>query len=261
MSDCIVEIISIYKKNNKYLVKININNEKYYFFEDDIVKYKILKGSIFTYDEWKNIVYFCKDSVYYNKVLFYIDYKPRTKKEVINYLNYDLNLINNQELVTSIIKELESINIINDDRYCKDMISEYIKNNKGRMFITSQLVQKGISNECISNYLNNYSNEIFYNNALMIATNSLKQVEGLPIIKQKESIYSKLYRNGYEVAIINDVLSKLTFSELSYDLLEKEITKLRNKGIDNNKIINKLLSKGYDYDDILSLLSNNNDSE
>ena len=89
-----------------------------------------------------------------------------------------------------------------------------------------------------------------YDNALDIAKKTIKSIGGLPLSKQKEAIYTRLQRMGFNYDHISSVLNKITYNELDYDLLEKEYLKLKSKETDKQKIISKLLTKGYNFQDI-----------
>jgi SOS response regulatory protein OraA/RecX len=60
---------------------------------------------------------------------------------------------------------------------------------------------------------------------------------------------------GYDYSIINRVLAILEYSELDFSKLEKDYLKLKSKEEDQNKIIQKLLAKGYSYSDIKKFIS------
>ena len=88
-----------------------------------------------------------------------------------------------------------------------------------------------------------------------MANKTLKTVIGLPVSKQKESVYTRLYRMGYDYSIINQVLSVIEYSSLDFNKLMKDYLKICEKEQDQNKIIQKLLAKGYNYSDIKKLIS------
>ena len=117
------------------------------------------------------------------------------------------------------------------------------------------MLTKGISEEITNKYLEVYDSEFLFENALDMGRKTLKTVVGLPIQKQKESVYTRLYRMGYDYSIINRVLSNLEYSELNFDLLERDYLKLKSKEEDKNKIIQKLLAKGYNYGDIKKVIA------
>ena len=248
----LIWIKKVVAKGKKYLVYINDEEEGISFTEDQIVNNRIVKGNSFYEQEWKKIVKSLDEGKLFDKALKYIDYKPRTEKEVIDYLEeHDATPL----MIKNIIKRLKSINFIDDDRYARIFIEEEINHQKGPNAIRHVLYTKGITDDIIDKYLTNYDDDYLFENALDMGRKTLKTVVGLPLVKQKESVYTRLYRMGYDYSIINRVLAILEYSELDFSKLEKDYLKLKSKEEDQNKIIQKLLAKGYNYSDIKKFIS------
>ncbi len=252
----LVWIKKVEKKGKKYLVYINDEDEGIAFTEEQIVSYRIIKGNSFYQEAFEKIIESLDVGKAFDKVLKYIDYKPRTEKEVFDYLE-DLAL--SKEQIDELILKLKNIHFIDDERYAKIFVEEQIRHQYGPNMIRHQLLNKGITQELIDKYLTEYDHNMMYENALDMANKTLKTVIGLPFLKQKETIYSRLTRMGYDYSIINQVLNKLSYSEVNIDLLIKEYQKLLNKEFDQNKIITKLMAKGYSYQDIKKVINDSNE--
>lgn len=248
----LIWIKKVVAKGKKFLVYINDEDEGISFTEDAIISNRIIKGNSFYEKDWKKIINSLDESLLFDKVLKYIDYKPRTKLEVKNYLE-DHNATTTS--IKNIIKRLVTINFIDDDRYARIFIEEEMRHQKGPNAIKHVLLTKGIEEEIINKYLEEYSLDFLYENALDMGNKTLKTVVGLPVSKQKESVYTRLYRMGYDYSIINRVLSVLEYSELDYSKLKKDYLKIKEKVDDQNKIIQKLLAKGYNYSDIKKVIN------
>ena len=238
-------------KGNNYLVFINDYETPLAFTENQIVNYRIVKGNSFYKKDWDEIIKSLDEGIIFDKVVKYIDYKPRTEKEVFDFLD---NLNIDDIKIRNIIEKLIEINYINDERYAKNFIEQEIRNQKGPNAIKHVLYSKGIENNVIENYLSNYNNELYFDNAYDMGIKTLKTCIGLPLQKQKESVYSRLYRMGYDSSVINKVLSILEYSEVNYVKLKNELNKIKEKEDNQNKIIQKLLSKGYEYTDITKVI-------
>ena len=249
----LIWIKKVVLKGKKYLVYINDEDEGISFTEDQIVNNRIVKGNSFYEKDWKKIIKSLDEGILLDKTLKYIDYKPRTKKEVIDYLEEHNATVSN---IKNIVKKLTEINFIDDDRYACIFIEEEIRHQKGPNAIKHALLTKGIDEIIINKYLENYSNELLFGNALDMGNKTLKTVIGLPIQKQKESVYTRLYRMGYDYSMITKVLSMLEYSSLDFERLEKDYLKIKSKEENQNKIIQKLLAKGYNYSDIKQVINN-----
>lgn len=247
-----VKILLVEQKGKKYLVYTDIDDDPIIFTEDGLVENRIIKGTTFDKKEWKSIVKNKDNLLMFDKVLHYIDFKPRTTKEVIKYLK-DKEVNTND--INKIITRLENIHYLDDDKYASQFILEGIKNKKGPSLIVYQLEQLGIESSTINQMIKEYDTDTEYYNAYDVASKYQKQNAKYPAKKQKELIYQKLLRNGYHSEIINRVLGTLEYTKDSQENLEKEYEQLLHKTTDRNKIITSLLTKGYKYENIKKLFN------
>lgn len=243
-NDLVVEKVK--KRSNRYLVTMSSGDE-YSFSEDEIVNYQILKDKSFTIEEFNEILSGRVYQNYFDKAARHIDYKARTKYEITRYL---ISLGARNEELDEVIKKLESIGFINDEVYTSHYVELAIINEDGPNAISNYLLVRGIDKDLISKYLSKYTKELMASNAGDIANKTLKKVIGLPVDKQKLSVYSRLIRLGYPSELIYDILNKLSYSSVDLKLLQKEYDKLACKGYDSVHIFNKLLQKGYCSEDI-----------
>ena len=207
-----VKISKIVLKGRKYKVYTNI--DYVIFTEDIIVKYKVLKDRTFSLEQWEHIKNSNEESLLFDKVLNFIDFKPRTKKEVEIYLNNNLVDINKLD---NIIEELIKMKYIDDDRYAENYILECIRKHIGPILIQNKLEMLGITKDIYSKYFGKYDKVIEYENAETIANNYLKQISKYPQLKQKQLLYNKLLRSGYGYDICNKILNTL---KLNNEIIE-----------------------------------------
>jgi SOS response regulatory protein OraA/RecX len=66
--------------------------------------------------------------------------------------------------------------------------------------------------------------------------------------KSEYYIISKLSDTKFDTELIKEILEELNFD--NNDIIEKELIKLKNKWLEKQKIIQKMYSKWYSYDDI-----------
>lgn len=238
---------SVQKKGKKYLVQFENNDEPLSLTEDQIVEFRVMKGSTFHSNDLEKIKASIELSTYYAKAIHYIDFKPRTKKEGIEYLQaYGLD----DDAITKLIQKLEQIGYIDDQRYVNRFVEECMRKGKGRYHIIQTLTQKGIEKERIFPALMIYDKDLEKENAMALANKTLLKITDYPIRKQKLQIQQKLLGAGFDQEIIGYVLNQLIFENHSQERLIKEVAKLREKNLEKDKIIAKLLAKGYDYIDI-----------
>ena len=203
-------IKEVVKNGKKYYLRFEEIDEDYLVNEDQIVSYRLIKGNVLDQKTYKTLMTDVNNTVYYNKALHFIDFKPRTKKEINEYLTkFQLD----ESTINKIIKKLEKIGFIDDERYANRYTEELIRKGKGK-----------------------------------------KAIYNLLIKKQKMQLIEKLLREGYGQDAINYAMSNITFTDNSQERLIKEYEKLQDKNIEKEKIIARLLAKGYEYSDIKRIL-------
>lgn len=242
---------SVQKKGKKYFVQFENHDELLTLTEDQIVEFRVIKGSIFQSSDLEKIKASIELSTYYAKAIHYIDFKPRTKKEVMDYFQaYGLG----GDAITKLIQKLKQIGYIDDERYTNRFVEECIRKGKGRYYIIQNLNQKGITKDCVFSSLMAYDKDLEKENAMILANKTLLKIVDYPIRKQKAQIQQKLFSAGFDQEIIGYVVNHLIFENHSHERLIKEVTKLKDKNLENDKIVAKLLAKGYEYIDIKKVL-------
>lgn len=245
------KVIKIIRKNKKYLVYFDNDETEYTLTDDQIVEFRIIVGNVLDEKTIKKLKKSISESTFYSKTLHYIDFKPRTEKEVNKYLKEQGA---EDDAINNIIKKLKRVHYIDDERYAKSFVNEAIRKQKGKNYINQNLLDKGIEINYIQDSLQEYNRDIEVENAIIKANKVAKTITKYPLKKQKQKITERLLIDGFGYDIINYALNKIELIDESDDLLEKEYNRLLLKGFDNNKIIQKLLAKGFDYSNIKNLL-------
>ena len=247
-----VTIEKVIRKGKKYQVFISLKEEPFIFTEDQIVQYRLIKNAVFSQLEWEQIVGNQSLGIILDKAMHYADFKPRTKQEVINYLN---QMHIEEEQIQKVIVRLEQLAFINDQRYAIRFIETGIANFRGPLLLKYQLEQKGIKCSFIEQAMIIYSTDIEQACAYQVAHKYHRLVEKYPVRKQKAALYQKLTREGFQQYFIERAISSCQFSSDSLEELQQEYEKLRFKYQDQTQIIQKLLQKGYQYSDIKRVVS------
>ena len=247
-----IEIISLAKNKNKF--KVITSEGEYSFCEDTILNYYILKGKIFSEEEFTKILDSEQDNNLFNKTLNFISYQIRSSKEIGEYLKKHQATAAQCELI---INRLTSLGYLNDDAYALNMLDSICLKKKGPLFLVQKLKEKGIAETIITKVLQSYPIDVQQELALEIAKNQLQKKNYLPAKKQKQNLYEKLLRDGFGGDVISMVLSQVEFIDDSEETLVKEITRLQIKyrNIDEKivdmKIVANLMGKGYEYSSII----------
>ena len=147
---------------------------------------------------------------YYNLSLRYLSYRPRSEKEVKDYLHKKQLRTKSltDEIIIEIIKKLESYNFINDDAFAKAWISERRRiKNKPTQVIRFELKQKGIKEEIIKKYLDKDSaKDSDLESAKKLAEKKMDFYRNLPEVKRREKVMGYLLRKGFSWDITKKAL-------------------------------------------------------
>jgi len=148
-----------------------------------------------------------------NKAYFFLKFRPRSEKEVRDYLYKKIKTKHwSQDDAEKIIEELKEEELINDQKF----VDWFVRNRttlkpKGQRLLVRELKQKGISDELIEKYFseNTVDEEGL---ALKILEKRWSRYRNLDSRKRFEKVISFLLRRGF-----------------SYDLAKKTIADLINK--------------------------------
>lgn len=190
------------------------------------------------------------------KAINYISVRMRSKREVEDYLNkHEIS----KKDVNKIIKKLEKDGYINDSSFAISYVNDQLLlTNYGPYKIKNNLIKLGVPTEIINDNINKINKDIVKERINKIIAKQLKIKKGSSNML-KIKLLNYINNLGYDKADILNCLSSIKV-ETDKTTLEKEYNKLYNKyskKYDKEKlyyfIIQKLYSKGYTKEDIVSL--------
>ncbi len=246
---------------NKYKVTLS-NNENYLLYDDVIVKYELLRKKDFDEKFLDELVTYNNQLEAYYVAIKYIEKKLRTKIEIQKYLlkNYDKNIVDKT------IEKLTNDGYLNDKKYAELYINEQINltlNGPGK--IKMNLIKLGIDKETINFYLDKVDKQLLMEriNKYIMKKNRLNHKFSKN--KLKEKLVYELNNLGYESKDIYENLNNISIEE-PVNLINKEYEKCYAKlsqkysGYDlDSRIITKLLTKGFSYEEIKTIIAENKD--
>lgn len=249
-------VLSVKKQKNKYIVETNV--DKYSFTEDTIIKFSIFKGSELDEEKKQEIIKEEEINVLTNKAINYLGFQPRSESELRKYL---LEKVENNEVIEVIIEKIKSLGYLDDEALANSFL-DYVKRNlKGPNVLRQKLILKSIDEELIDNVVRKYT-EIEEENIIdSLLEKLVEKYKKHPKNKQKGLIFQKLIRDGFTNELVNYKLYKLAFIDESDETLKKDLKNMLKRVSEfdyqtRNKIISKLLSKGYEYNKIINALNN-----
>ena len=261
-----------YKVKSIYEIKDSMNEVIFLFDESEIIlelSDKIIKSydlevgkeiSKETFDILKDHEQVTRA---YNKALKFLTVKDYTynqmKKKLMDSGNYD-----DAQLDTTL--ELhQNKNLINDEEYTVNYLKRCTRLGVGLNKAIYNLRNYGVSDEIIDQCLEKNSFDDEYLAATKIIDTYYNRNIGFSYKAMLKKIRDKLYIKGFTNEAIEKALSDYDFEfdyEKEHNALEKEFIKQKkkySKKYDTNqlkeKIINNLLRKGYNYEDIKEIMN------
>lgn len=252
----VVKIIKVKLKNkkDKYEVTFLKDQEeaKVILLEDQIVNFRILKDKEFSLDEWNDILSTSNVSLWLGKTINYLSFKNRTIKEVKDYLVAgELTKKQSDEIINRLI----NMRLLNDEEYAVKYLDEVIRKKKGLKYFKYQLQQKGVLPSIINKVALNYPEDLIVEDLIEAVQKEQKKLYTYPINLQKQKLTDKLLRDGFSNNVIAQVFNNISWEYNITQRIQKDIEKLKSKTNDYNRITQKLIAKGYSYQDIKKFLN------
>jgi len=145
----------------------------------------------------------------YNRALRFLSYRPRSEKEISDYLKKKKV---SEPVTKEIISKLKEHKFIDDEEFARIWISQRTKlKPRSLRVIKRELLQKGIEKEKIEELLSAGENEIpsDFQLAFSLAQKRLKRYQGL----SKQDFFEKMGRflasKGFNYDVIKEVISKI----------------------------------------------------
>lgn len=242
-----------YKKMSKGRYKIYLDNDKdIVLYEDVILKYNLLLKKEIDEELLIEIDKYNQECDVYYIALTSINNRFKSTYELKQSLlrkEYPI------DLVDKAIEKLLKQGYLNDRMFARSYINnQIITTNKGPYKITKELNEKKIDSEIINEEIQIFTEEEQITKIKKLIEKGIKTNHSRGGIVLKQKIYNDLKLNGYDISMINRIISNYSF-ENDQDIAKKEYEKLYRKysrkysGSElENKIREKLYQKGLKYD-------------
>ncbi|HFU3799107.1 TPA: recombination regulator RecX [Streptococcus suis] len=254
-----MKITKIEKKKRLYLLEVE-GQENTYITEDTIVRFMLSKDKDITEEEFQAIRDFAQFSYGKNLALYFISFKQRTRKEVLDYLEkYEISGAPAQKIVAN----LEEDKWIDDKAYVETYIRQNgLSGDKGPALLRQKLMAKGISKSLIEGGL---AEADFSDLAGKVAEKLLRKYQNkLPLRALQDKLVQGLMAKGFSYELAKQSMTQLALAsdeENEADLISKELDKQYRKysrkyeGYElQQRLMQALARKGFDFDAIKSAL-------
>lgn len=179
-----------------------------------VVKYGIKVGKSLSQEKIDSILKKEEIGKLFDSSLNFLSYRPRSQKEVVDYLvgkiskkeNIRFSQARESELIADVVKKLKRYQYLNDEEFAKWWIDSRERSRpKGKIVLKSELTQKGIAKEIIEELLSKVGSQ--KNLAIKAVEKKITRWKNLPTIEFKKKIYSYLSSRGFEFDTIGEVVA------------------------------------------------------
>lgn len=150
---------------------------------------------------------------FYNKALRFLSFRPRSEKEIRDYLKgvgrpKSQKNIAPDGIIDLIINKLKEYKFLNDEEFVKWWIEQRTAAKpKAWRVIKMELKQKGIQNDLIDSFELKDKNDL--ENAIKLAKSRMRRYENM----ERQDVYEKLGRylasKGFNYDIIKEVIDQI----------------------------------------------------
>lgn len=226
-----------------------------------IYKHHLEVGQELTPSFYRELIQENEQEQLYNKALHYISYQMRTISEVKKHLRKSTS---DESRIQTIIDLLKKNQYLSDTTYVKEYVSEKLEYDIiGPIKIKEKLIQKGIHYDLIDAELQRYTETIEYAKMEDFIRKDIRYTIKKPYRKYIDSLKRKAINRGFHLHVIDNAIASFKEDILEQiddrELLHKEYCFLRkthdiDRYDERQKLIQKLLRKGFYYDRIKELL-------
>ena len=196
----LIEKIGLKSSRNSNIFEVLIDGEKYILHSDIIVKYGLSTGGDVAKDKLNIILEKSDMVIASNLAMKYVSTKLVTSKQLKDYLR---GKGYKADIIKKVVDKCNEYSIVNDENFASSYIN--IKQNSlSKRALENKLMQKGISKEISSGYLQDFDD---VNVAIMTANKFMKNKEF------NEENITKLLRHlsykGFDYEVINKVINNI----------------------------------------------------
>ena len=144
---------------------------------------------------------------FYNRALFFLKFRPRSRFEIESFLKRKKasEVVKNQ-----VIEKLENLNLINDKEFARWFIDQRQQfRPRGKMLLTLELRQKGISPEVIAEALTTIDASSQTEKAIELLERKINlwREKDIRVLRKKAQDF--LLRRGFSYAVVRDAVQKV----------------------------------------------------
>ncbi len=184
--------------------------------EDDLVYEKLKEGVILNDQKLKDLKFKGKFSYYFNRILGFLSFRPRSEKEIldklkeISYKDKETSKEDKKKLEEAVFKKIKALKLADDREFGIWFIEARRESRKpsGVFKIRRELFIKGLKKDLIEELLSNSKSQ---DKSLVFkaAGKKLKNFKKLPVKEFKSKMFSYLLKQGFEYDLVLSVVDTI----------------------------------------------------
>ncbi|AQQ52493.1 recombination regulator RecX [Planococcus lenghuensis] len=196
------------QKNNQERYNVFLDEKFAFGVEEGIlVRYQLTKGK--ELDQWtiEEMVFDDQVSKAFNKALTYLSFRMRSEGEVRKKLR---DAEYGEAVIDEAVKKLYKLNFLDDRAFSEALLNTQVKTSKkGPRAIRQDLQRKGIDKEVQQEVLDEYSEEVQFDTAKVLADKIADRESRKTPVQIKQKINDALLRKGFSYTVISQVVDTL----------------------------------------------------
>ena len=140
----------------------------------------------------------------YQRALNFLSYRTRSKQEIRQNLQ---KAKVTDEIIDSVLDKLGAVSLVNDTEFAREWVENRIKfRPRGKRALSSELFQKGISNQIIEETLQEINEEQL---AFNLARKKMAKHKHLEKSEFQKKLYGYLSRSGFNYSLSKEVINNI----------------------------------------------------
>lgn len=155
---------------------------------------------------------------FYDRALRFLSYRPRSEKEIVDYLKRPRGRKKekvDEKVIAKILNKLKEHNFVNDEEFARWWVEQRTgAKPKGFRLIKIELQQKGIDKETIEKILGEYDTKILgADGARRLLVKALPRYKKLPRLALQQKLSQFLLRRGFEWDTVKGAIDEIVEKE------------------------------------------------
>ncbi len=203
--DLVITSVSLLKRP-KFRYRISFGTYSLDVHEDVMIKFRMIKGAVFTKRELEEIVFADERQQAYADALHYLSRKPRTGYEITMRLGEKGW---GEDTAAEVVQRLVDEGLVNDAVYAQEWAGQRVRGRgKGKLWVGHELRQKGVSKPLIEEALQMVSEDDEFESAKELASKKWRTSSGEPADRKRKT-GAFLMRRGFSGSLVSRVLREL----------------------------------------------------